>query len=196
MLSSFWFRFYFFSWQGKYGDRTDSERKILWWKSTLRGPHISRYLSLSLPTNFTGRRGSCAKYLFISSSYLSCALHLLPFHCSLLLVPFCSLLLWHVCAILRFCLCLAGSLRPFLMAHIHMYVLAPFPVCVSLVFVCVNPLRFKCFYCLLLRVKFCHCHALFMAPLALLSPGFLYFFSDARTCQRANPFVLWHLIYF
>lgn len=76
--------------------------------------------------------------------------------------------LWHVCAILRFCLCLAGSLRAFLIAY-DTYVCAAR----SSGYACVwkqDP-RFKCFYCLLLRVKFCHCHALFMATSCPLSPS-------------------------
>lgn len=89
---------------------------------TLRRPHILRYLSLSLPTNFTATASALAleaagcelggiskhtpslvhthghtlntKYLFISSSYLSCALHL-----------FLSLLL--LCVFVCVCLCVA-----------------------------------------------------------------------------------------
>lgn len=88
----------------------------------LRRPHILRYLSLSLPTNFTATASALAleaagcelggiskhthtwhthghtlntKYLFISSSYLSCALHL-----------FLSLLL-------LLCVCVCGMFAPF-----------------------------------------------------------------------------------
>lgn len=141
---------------------------------TLRRPHILRYLSLSLPTNFTATASALAleaagcelggiskhththghtlntKYLFISSSYLSCALHLFL---SLLLLLCVCVCVWHVCAILCFCLCLAGSFQAAF--HVHTNVCG----------------CFKCFYCPLLRVKFCHCPALFIA-LPFTSPLF------------------------
>lgn len=49
------------------------------------------------------------------------------------------------------------------MAYICTYICVSH--CVG-VYVCVGMgvgCSLKCFYCLLLRVKFCHCHALFMA---------------------------------
>jgi len=69
---------------------------------------------------------------------------------------------WNVCAILRFCLCLAGSFQAAF--HVHMCVCG----------------CFKCFYCALLRVKFCHCHALFIAlPFTSL-------------CSRCVCVCVWH----
>jgi len=157
------------------------------WKTHCQGRifHVTHLYHCQLISQQTG---GYTRYLFISSSYLSCAPHLFPFH----FAP-CPAL-WHVCAILRFCLCLAGSLRPFLMAYIHVQMC----ICVPL-FPWAGCPRFKCFYCLLLRVKFCHCHALFTAAQAGKNPCPLDSESQIlflRTCQPANPFVLWRLIYF
>lgn len=142
--------------------------------------------------------GLNTKYLFISSSYRSCALHLFPFH--FVLTP----------TTRHFVPCFCGMFAPFCVfvyvqlghcghslwhTYVHTYVYPIVSVCMC-VLVWAWGARLSVFIVFCLGLSFVIATLCLWPPRPLGSfcPWTLFFF--LWTCRRANPFVLWHLIYF